>query len=145
MPETSPSMFEQVKEYKDRIEKLEGDTEQLLKDHETLLKGHNSLFAWKKQMEEWKKDSDTNFQDLKLTIMQENKETRTFFQTIMSNQWDLIKAKDTLNEAEKARRHELNKVNTEIKRDNYSKAWDIIKIALGSTGIVYILMQAFLK
>ena len=96
-------------------------------------------------METWRKDFDKNFQDLKLTIMQENKETPTFFQTIMSNQWDLIRAKDILTEADKDRRHEVNKLNTEIKRDNYSKAWDTIKIALGSTGIIYFVIQAFLN
>jgi len=138
MPESMREAMEKVTEHDEILKELK-------EQDAYLLKGHDALFKWKKEMETWRKDFDKNFQDLKLTIMQENKETRTFFQTIMSNQWDLIKAKDTLTEAEKDRRHEVNKLNTEIKRDNYSKAWDTIKIALGSTGIIYFVIQAFLN
>ena len=138
MPESMREAMEKVTEHDEILKELK-------EQDAYLLKGHDALFKWKKEMETWRKDFDKNFQDLKLTIMQENKETRTFFQTIMSNQWDLIKAKGTLTEAEKDRRHEVNKLNTEIKRDNYSKAWDIIKIALGSTGIIYFVIQAFLN
>lgn len=138
MPESMREAMEKVTEHEEILKELK-------EQDAYLLKGHDALFKWKKEMETWRKDFDKNFQDLKLTIMQENKETRTFFQTIMSNQWDLIKAKDTLSEAEKDRRHEVNKLNTEIKRDNYSKAWDLIKITLGSTGIIYIVIQTFLN
>lgn len=150
MPEGgNSSMFETVKLYGEEIE-------QLRKDSNYLMKGQNTLFEWKKEMEKWRLESDANYHDLKTTILTENKETRSFFQSIMDKQWDLIKSttgmqqelrKADIDMQQELRKAdiEIKKVDTEIKRDNWAKGWDFMKTIFTAGGIVYLLFETFIS
>lgn len=77
-------------------------------------------------------------EDLKTTIVNENKETRQFFQSNMDKQWDLIKSRDEQHHDTKKMNHELSKT----KAERYS---DIALKLLGAGGIVYIIVQNLLN
>lgn len=127
MPESMREAIEKVTEHEEMLKELK-------EQDAYLLKGHDALFEWKKDMEKWRQDSDANYHDLKSTILLENKETRTFFQSIMDKQWDLIKSRDTSFENEKVRRHDFQK----SKLEKYSEI--IIKVA-GAGGILVLIAQ----
>ena len=138
MPEGgNNSMFETVKQQGEDIEKLkeaQGD----------LAKGQIALMEWKKDMDKWRHESDTNYHDLKTTILTENKETRSFFQSIMDKQWDLIKSTTGMQHELKKADTDIKKVDSEIKRDNWAKAWDFMKTLFAAGGIVYLIFEALI-
>ena len=141
-----PSMFETVKAHNEEIEKLK-------KESDAITKNQKILFEWKKEMDKWRGESDANYHDLKSTILTENKETRSFFQSIMDKQWDLIKSttgmqqelrKADIDMQQEQRKAdiEIKKVDTEIKRDNWAKAWDFMKTIFAAGGIIYLILEA---
>ncbi|WP_144511623.1 hypothetical protein [Bacillus sp. FJAT-22090] len=133
-----PSMFETVKAHGEEIEKLK-------KESDALTKNQRLLFEWKKEMDKWRGESDANYHDLKTTILTENKETRSFFQSIMDKQWDLIKSTTGMQQELKKADIEIKKVDSDIKRDNWAKGWDFMKTLFAAGGIAYLIFEAFIS
>lgn len=78
---------------------------------------------------------EKNYVQLESTILQENRDTRQFFQSNMDKQWDLIKSFGIFSDKEKEREHELTK--TKIERHT-----DILLKVGGTGGILYLIVQA---
>lgn len=103
------------------LEKKDGEREKRLEDVE---KSYSQL--------------NDRVEDLKTTIVNENKETRLFFQSNMDKQWDLIKSRDKQNHDAQRMEHELSK--TKVER------WtDIIFKAIGTGGVLYFIFETLLK
>lgn len=83
------------------------------------------------------KEIEKNYERLEGTIINENKEMRTFFQSNMDKQWDLIKSRDEQKHDTRRMRHDLDK--TKVER------WtDIIFKLVGTGGLLYLIVQALI-
>lgn len=80
------------------------------------------------------KDIEKGYVHLESTILQENRDTRQFFQSTMDKQWDLIKTVSTFGDKERERAHEINK--TKLERHT-----ELLLKAGGAGGILYIIIQ----
>lgn len=129
MPNSIESLIVTTRENKDRLD-CHQDEIQVLKD------GHEALNDWRKEIDTWRSQSDENYKDLKLTIVNENRDTRNFFQTIMQNQWDFIKSATGM-------QHELKKSDIEIKKENQAKMWEFAVKIIGAGGIGFLLIERF--
>ncbi len=121
-------------------ERLEKHDERLT-EHDKRLNQHGERI---KQLEKYDEDKhqrlkkvEANYDELKETIVGENKEMRQFFQSNMDKQWDLIKSRDEQRHDTRRMKHELDKTKTE-------KYADIIFKLLGTGGIVYLIIQSLL-
>ena len=152
MPNSLESLIATVKEheekhegYKTCFEKQLERISKLEERHERFEKGQDALFNWKAGMDEWKKDSDENFKDLKLTIVNENRDTQKYFREHMKDQFDLLKiATQQRYEAEKQEANnafEIKKTEAEIKKENSKQMWALIGklFAVGGVGSAVVL------
>ncbi|NYV68116.1 hypothetical protein HYI36_22830 [Bacillus sp. Gen3] len=78
---------------------------------------------------------EKSYAHLETTILQENRDTRHFFQSTMDKQWDLIKSMGALNEKEKERQHEIKKTKLERHTELFLKLG-------GAGGILYLIIQS---
>ncbi|KZR58987.1 hypothetical protein [Pseudobacillus badius] len=78
---------------------------------------------------------EKNYAHLETTILQENRDTRQFFQSTMDKQWDLIKSMGALNDKERDRQHEIKKTKLERHTELFLKVG-------GAGGILYLIIQA---
>ena len=78
---------------------------------------------------------EKSYTHLETTILQENRDTRQFFQSTMDKQWDLIKSMGALNEKEKERQHEIKKTKLERHTELFLKLG-------GAGGILYLIIQS---
>lgn len=78
---------------------------------------------------------EKGYAHLETTILQENRDTRQFFQSTMDKQWDLIKSMGALNDKEKERQHEIKKTKLERHTEMF------LKIG-GAGGILYLFIQS---
>lgn len=144
MPNSLETLIATVRDHGEELVKQQECIKKIEEKQSRMDRGQDVLFEWKKGMEEWKKDSDANYRDLKDTIMSENRHTQNLFQSMMDKQWKLIESKNEASEAEKSRHHEIVKGKQEIKRDSVAKLWDIVKVALGTSGVLYIIVEMIL-
>ncbi|MEQ6856056.1 hypothetical protein AAHH17_16370 [Lysinibacillus capsici] len=80
---------------------------------------------------------ESSFTHLETTILQENRDTRQFFQSTMDKQWDLIKSMGALNDKERDRQHEIRKTKLERHTELFLKVG-------GAGGILYLIIQAII-
>lgn len=102
---------------------------------------HQRLLAVEKKDEEHEKrlkDVEQNYVKLENTILTENKETRTFFQSNMDKLWDLTKQRDE-------HKHEGRKMKHELAKTKLEKWSDVIFKIASSGGILYLIVQALIK
>ncbi len=115
--------------------------EERLIEHDKRLNNHGERLTQLEKFDEDKhrrlKKVEENYDELKETIVTENKEMRLFFQSNMDKQWDLIKSRDEQRHDKERMKHELDKTKTE----RYS---DIAFKLFGAGGIVYLIVQNFL-
>jgi len=102
---------------------------------------HDRLRSVERNDEEYEKrliNVEQNYVKLENTILTENKETRTFFQSNMDKLWDLTKSRDELSHDTRRMRHEITKTKVERLSDVFFKL-------AGTGGILYLIVQALLK
>lgn len=81
---------------------------------------------------------ETNYTNLENTILKGNRDTQSFFQDLLSKQWELISAKGKYDDAQSQRDYDIRK--TKIER--YSEM--LLKFA-GAGGIVYLVVQMLIN
>ncbi len=81
---------------------------------------------------------EENYTKLENTIVSENKEMRMFFQSNMDKQWDLIKSRDE-------QRHDSKRMKFELDKTKVERWTDIIFKLVGTGGVLYLVIQAFIK
>lgn len=81
------------------------------------------------------KQIEQNYVKLENIILQENRETRSFLQSTMDKQWDLIKSRDTALESEKVRTYDLRKTKMERNADLLLKYG-------GAGSVLYLFLQS---
>lgn len=84
------------------------------------------------------KEIQGSYLKLENTILAENKETRTFFQSNMNQLWDLTKSRD-------AQIHDTKKMSHEITKTRIERLSDIFFKLAGTGGILYLIVQAIIK
>lgn len=130
-----------IKSTHENIEKLKVHEEEI----EKLKSGHKQLAEWQKKVDEWRSASDENYKDLKLTIVNENRDTQKYFREHMKDQFELLKiATQQRYEAEKqeaSNTFEIKKTEAEIKKENAKQLWALIGklFAVGGVGSVVVL------
>ena len=84
------------------------------------------------------KEVEQNYVKLENTILSENRETRTFFQSNMDRLWELTKSRDTNAHDNRRMRYELTKTKIERLSDVFFKL-------AGTGGILYLIVQALIR
>lgn len=130
---------EKHKDYDEKHKDYEKQLEEITRAHERFKNGQDLLFQWKKDMEIWKSDSDENYKDLKLTIVNENRDTQKYFREHMKDQFELLKiATHQRYEAEKqeaSNTFEIKKTEAEIKKENAKQAWALVGKLFATGGV----------
>lgn len=152
MPNSLETLIATVKEHEKKHESdieqhlvIDRKLEAIVEAQERFKNGQDILFQWKKDMEKWKTDSDENYKDLKLTIVNENRDTQKYFREHMKDQFELLKvATQQRYEAEKqeaSNTFEIKKTEAEIKKENSKQLWAFIgkMFATGGVGAAIIL------
>ncbi|MGG0666983.1 hypothetical protein ABE073_00380 [Lederbergia citrisecunda] len=112
-----------------------GDNNNKIEDHEQRIK---TLEENDSDKEVRLRNIEMNYTRLESTILQENRDTRQFFQSTMDKQWDLIKSMGVLNDKEKEREHEIRKTRLERHTELFLKVG-------GAGGILYLIIQSILN
>lgn len=102
---------------------------------------HRRLQSMERNDEDYEKrliNVEQNYVKLENTILTENKETRTFFQSNMDKLWELTKTRDELNHDSRRMRYEITKTKVERWSDVFFKL-------AGTGGILYLIVQALIK
>lgn len=113
----SDGMFETVKQHGEDIEQLKQAD---LRHDERL------------------REMKNNYTNLENTILKENRDTRSFFQDVMNKQWELISSKGKYEDAHKQRVYDYKKSALERWSEIFLKV-------VGTGGILYLLIQSFIK
>ncbi|MGA4517186.1 hypothetical protein ACPA0F_07850 [Solibacillus silvestris] len=108
---------------------------QVIKDHEHRIKVLEVSDADKELR---LRSIEKSYTHLESTILQENRDTRQFFQSTMDKQWDLIKSMGVLQDKEKDRKHEIAKTKAE-------RTYEILLKIGGTGGVLYLIVQAILN
>lgn len=152
MPNSLESLVTTVKEHEEKFRC--NDEQHLVIDRqlaaiaeaqERFKNGQDILFQWKKDMEKWKTDSDENYKDLKLTIVNENRDTQKYFREHMKDQFELLKlATQQRYDAEKqeaSNTFEIKKTEAETKKENSKQLWAFVGklFAVGGVGSAVLL------
>lgn len=97
-----------------------------------------------KQLEKWDEDKhkrlkvvEDHYTELKSTIITENREMRSFFQSNMDKQWDLIKDRDERN-------HDKYKMEHEFRKTKWGNGVEIFLKLTGAGGIIYLVVKSAL-
>ena len=121
---------ERLSQHSDRLERHD---ERLVQDLDDI----QELKRFDKEKNKRLLTVEANYEKLENTIVNENKDMRTFFQSNMDKLWDLTMSRDKNNHEGRKMEHEINK--TKVER------WgNIVFKMLGSGGIIYIIIQAII-
>lgn len=108
-------------------------------DHERLLENHEERIVTLEKSDTEKElriqTIEKNYMKLENTILQENRDTRSFFQSTMDKQWELIKSRDSAVESEKIRTYDLRKTKMERNADLLLKYG-------GAGSVLYLFLQS---
>lgn len=151
MPNTLEGLVTTVKEHSKIHEDVKGCLDHHAKEIESLKAGQQSLEEWQKKVDEWRSASDENYRDLKMTIVNENRDTQKYFRDHMKDQFELLKiATQQRYEADKleaSNSFEIAKSEQEIKKENRQQFWGFIgKIFTGGgigAAVIFGIMSLF--
>ena len=83
--------------------------------------------------------------ELKATILQSSQSQQEFVRDTLTNQWELLKARDESKEADRKRTHEITLAEQALKKSNAEKKWELLGKLVVSGGIVYLLIEAVIR
>ncbi|MFL0584733.1 hypothetical protein ACH0B6_19365 [Solibacillus silvestris] len=154
-----PSMYETVKTHGERID----SHELLIGTHKEIIEAHGKSIdelkmSYAKLEENDKKQTEkldmlsgqmSNLviqnTELKATILQSSQSQQEFVRDTLTNQWELLKARDENKEADRKRTHEITLAEQALKKSNADKKWELLGKLMVSGGIVYLIIEAAIR